>query len=110
MSTPAPRPTAEQWPIAAAMLPFPASQDAPTDTWVDHLAEVAYEGFTHVDLTDSWVQPGDLTPTRLEELGQATLGVRHDRETHAGRSHALEGGREIVGHAPPEVQPIVRGA
>ena len=77
MSTPDTRPTSAQWPIAAAMLPFPASQDAPADTWVDHLAEVAYEGFTEVDLTDSWVKPGDLAPARVEELREvlATVGL-----------------------------------
>lgn len=40
------------WPIAAAMLPFPDAHDAP-ERWVPDLAEVAYEGFTAVDLTDS---------------------------------------------------------
>ncbi|MBD7918984.1 sugar phosphate isomerase/epimerase [Cellulomonas sp. Sa3CUA2] len=78
MSTDGTRPTSEQWPIAAAMLPFPASQDAPADTWVDHLAEVAYEGFTEVDLTDSWVQPGDLSPARVEELREALATVGLD--------------------------------
>ena len=78
MSTPDARPTSDRWPIAAAMLPFPASQDAPADTWVDHLAEVAYEGFTEVDLTDSWVQPGDLTPARIEELRDALAAVGLD--------------------------------
>ncbi|MFS0704324.1 sugar phosphate isomerase/epimerase family protein [Cellulomonas sp. 179-A 9B4 NHS] len=78
MSIPAPRPTSQEWPIAAAMLPFPASQDAPADTWVDHLAEVAYEGFTEVDLTDSWVRPGDLAPSRRAELGDAVAAVGLD--------------------------------
>lgn len=63
-----PRPTSADWPIAAAMLPFPPSQDADAGTWLAQLAEVAYEGFTHVDLTDSWVRVGDLSPTRLTEL------------------------------------------
>lgn len=78
MSTPDTRPTSAQWPIAAAMLPFPASQDAPADTWVDHLAEVAYEGFSEVDLTDSWVRPGDLAPARIEELRDALTAVGLD--------------------------------
>ena len=78
MSTPDARPTSDRWPVAAAMLPFPASQDAPADTWVDHLAEVAYEGFTEVDLTDSWVQPGDLAPARVEELREALAAVGLD--------------------------------
>ncbi|QCB94864.1 sugar phosphate isomerase/epimerase family protein [Cellulomonas shaoxiangyii] len=72
------RPPSEEWPIAAAMLPFPASQDAPVDTWVDHLAEVAYEGFTEVDVTDSWVRPGDLSPSRLTDLGEALTAVGLD--------------------------------
>ncbi|WP_182113418.1 MULTISPECIES: sugar phosphate isomerase/epimerase [unclassified Actinotalea] len=66
-----PRPTAESWPIAAAMLPFPPSQDAPAEQWVDQLAEVAFEGFDHVDVTDSWVRAGDLEPARLDELKDA---------------------------------------
>ena len=70
--------TSDRWPIAAAMLPFPASQDAPADTWVDHLAQVAYEGFTEVDLTDSWIQPGDLSPARIEELREALTTVGLD--------------------------------
>lgn len=76
MSTHATRPTADDWPIAAAMLPFPFSQDAPAETWVDHLAEVAYEGFRHVDVTDTWVRAGDLEPTRLAELKEALKVTR----------------------------------
>lgn len=71
-------PPAESWPIAAAMLPFPGSQDAPAETWVDQLAEVAYEGLTEVDLTDSWVQPGDLGAGRLAELRQALAAAGLD--------------------------------
>jgi len=61
-------PSAQDWPIAAAMLPFTPSQDAPGEQWASQLAEVAYEGFTAVDVTDSWVRPGDLSPQRLTEL------------------------------------------
>lgn len=59
------------------MLPFPDSQDAPPDTWLDQLAEVAYEGFTHVDLTDGWVRAGDLDPARRRELAEVlrTVGL-----------------------------------
>jgi sugar phosphate isomerase/epimerase len=64
-------PSSETWPIAAAMLPFPASHDAPAETWLAHLAEVAYEGFTEVDLTDSWLRVGDLEPARRAELADA---------------------------------------
>lgn len=56
------------WPIAAAMLGFPNSQDAPAKTWHAQFSEVAYEGFTEVDLTDSWVSVGNLEASRLVEL------------------------------------------
>ncbi|MDH2443818.1 sugar phosphate isomerase/epimerase [Amnibacterium sp. CER49] len=72
------RPDADTWPIAAAMLPFLGTttsgtpvQDAPGEVWGAALAEVADAGFTEVDLTDSWVRPGDLTPQRLDELAGA---------------------------------------
>lgn len=58
----------QTWPIAAAMLPFPNSHKSPAETWLSQLTEVAYEGFTEVDLTDSWVRVGNLEPSRLVEL------------------------------------------
>ncbi len=69
---------AQAWPIAAAMLPFPPSHDAPAQRWAAQLAEVAYEGFADVDITDSWVRPGDMTPARLADLRGAfdAAGVR----------------------------------
>ncbi|RZI88385.1 MAG: hypothetical protein EOO67_13190, partial [Microbacterium sp.] len=60
--------SAADWPIAAAMLPFPPSHDASATTWTSQLAQVRFEGFDHVDLTDGWLRPGDLTPVRLDEL------------------------------------------
>lgn len=72
------RPTAVSWPIAAAMLPFPPTtasgvsiQDAAVEVWAAALAEVAYVGFTEVDLTDSWLRVGDLDSGRLDELAGA---------------------------------------
>jgi len=67
--------TARAWPIAAAMLPFPDSQAAPAPTWIAQLAQVAYEGFTEVDITDGWVRPGDLDATRLRELAETVSAV-----------------------------------
>ena len=78
--------TAESWPIAAAMLPFPAVdeygahiQDADPTAWKLAFDELAHEGFDSVDLTDSWVRAGDLSPSRLRAFGdaarQAGLGV-----------------------------------
>jgi sugar phosphate isomerase/epimerase len=70
--------SAESWPIGAALLPFPSTtrsglcyQDAPVERWSAVLREVALAGFDHVDLTDSWLRPGDLPPDRLESLVRA---------------------------------------
>jgi sugar phosphate isomerase/epimerase len=70
--------TASDWPIAAAMLPFPGSHDATAEVWADAFGEVADAGFDCVDLTDSWVRVGDLPPARLEELtgAAAAQGMR----------------------------------
>lgn len=71
--------TAEEWPIGAALLQFPTAQEAPVEDWARVLAEVAAAGFDHVDLTDSWVRPGDLDSARRRELAlalkEADLGV-----------------------------------
>ena len=63
------------WPIAAAMLQFPAVtqngqlvQDQGADEWAAPLQEVADAGFTHVDPTDSWLRIADLSEARLEEF------------------------------------------
>jgi sugar phosphate isomerase/epimerase len=70
--------TAATWPIAASVLPFPSLepdgssvQDAGADRWLAAFREVADLGFSAVDLTDSWVRPGDLSPSRLDELAAA---------------------------------------
>ncbi|MGW0789210.1 sugar phosphate isomerase/epimerase family protein [Streptomyces sp. NPDC002911] len=67
--------TPQDWPIGAALLQFPDTtsdgtpvQDAPAAEWAAVLNEVTAEGFDHVDLTDSWLRPGDLSPERLGEL------------------------------------------
>jgi sugar phosphate isomerase/epimerase len=66
---------ADTWPIAAAMLPYPAVladgrvvQEQPASHWLETLREVADAGFSHVDITDSWLRVGDLPPQRLAEL------------------------------------------
>ncbi|MFI5085978.1 MAG: sugar phosphate isomerase/epimerase family protein, partial [Actinomycetales bacterium] len=38
-------------------------------------SQVAGAGFSNVDLTDSWVRPGDLPPSRLEELKAAAASA-----------------------------------
>ena len=67
--------TAENWPIAAAMLPFGSTdshggpiQDADAEEWARHLRLVRRIGFTEVDPTDTWVRVGDLDAGRLEEF------------------------------------------
>jgi sugar phosphate isomerase/epimerase len=63
------------WPIAAAMLQFPAVtpdgrlvQEQGADEWAVSLQEIADAGFIHVDPTDSWLRVADLSETRLEEF------------------------------------------
>ncbi|GAA4890524.1 sugar phosphate isomerase/epimerase [Tessaracoccus lubricantis] len=70
--------SAATWPIAAAMLPFPGSQDAHPAVWLGHLSQVAREGFTEVDLTDSWLRIGDLDDARRRLLTQALAEVGLD--------------------------------
>ncbi len=74
--------TAETWPIAAALLQFPAVtrdgttvQTASPDVWQTTLQEVRDAGFRDVDLTDGWLRVGDLSPTQLDDLAQAAKTV-----------------------------------
>ncbi|MDO8213169.1 sugar phosphate isomerase/epimerase [Conexibacter sp. CPCC 206217] len=74
--------TADQWPIGAALLQFPgvdaagrSVQDAPAEAWAKVLDEVAAAGFDHVDVTTSWLRPGDLEPERLRELARCVEGA-----------------------------------
>jgi sugar phosphate isomerase/epimerase len=67
--------TAETWPIAAAMIPFPGKlpdgrlvQDADPQLWADNLTDVADAGFESVDPTDSWLRVADLEPARRAEF------------------------------------------
>jgi sugar phosphate isomerase/epimerase len=86
---------AEAWPIAAAMLPFGAVlpdgrlvQELPAEHWHETLREVSDLGFSHVDLTDSWLRIGDLSPARLGELSAVlgTLGLSVPAVSTARRS------------------------
>src|SRR6476659_10386706 len=67
--------TAENWPIAAALLPFGGTDsrggpihDAHPEEWAKHLRLVRKLGFTEFDPTDTWVRVGDLTPERLADF------------------------------------------
>jgi len=72
--------TADDWPIAASLLPLgnahPDAHAAPgavAARWAHDLETVWEAGFDDVDLTDSWARFGDLSPGELALL-QATLG------------------------------------
>ena len=74
--------TADNWPVTAAMLPFPGASaqgthinDADASAWAAALTEVKEAGFANADLTDSWVRPGDLSPNRLAEFRQTAQDV-----------------------------------
>ncbi len=65
----------QDWPIAAAMLQFPAItskgelvQEQGAEEWAVSLQEVADAGFTHVDPTDSWLRIADLSETGLKDF------------------------------------------
>jgi sugar phosphate isomerase/epimerase len=75
---PTPSTTNHRWPIAAAMLQFPAvrpdgsrAQDAPAAEWADDLTEIKRAGFDLVEVNDQWVRIGDLSPARIDELAGA---------------------------------------
>jgi sugar phosphate isomerase/epimerase len=70
--------TADNWIIGAATLPFPATlpdgqsiQDAHASEWRRVFREISLAGFQHVDLTDTWLRPGDLSTDRQQELADA---------------------------------------
>ncbi|MBA8796037.1 sugar phosphate isomerase/epimerase [Friedmanniella endophytica] len=63
--------TAEDWPIAAAMLQFPPLTEASGQEWLEAFTEIKDAGFDFVDLTDAAIRPGDLSAERLVELAQA---------------------------------------
>ncbi|MFG6503282.1 sugar phosphate isomerase/epimerase family protein [Microbacterium sp. P05] len=77
--------TADDWPIAASMLPFgdaggtavPRSERAAR--WGADLSEVADAGFADVDLTDSWLRYGQLDASEIDDLRRAArdAGVRY---------------------------------
>ena len=58
------------------MLPFARSdptgmQNAGREVWLADLLRLGDLGFDAVDVTDSWLRPGDLSSVRLKELGSA---------------------------------------
>lgn len=70
--------TAEHWPIGAALIQFPGTtraglsvQDAGPGEWGRVFDEVRACGFDHVDITDSWLRPGDLDRAQCDDLSRA---------------------------------------
>ncbi len=75
--------SAGDWPIAAAMIPFPgtlpdgrAVQDAGPEVWAKSLAEVSVAGFDAVDPTDSWLRIADLAPAARAEFLAICAGLK----------------------------------
>jgi len=72
---------ATSWPIATGTLPFPAVrpdgalvQLLGADEWAGTFAEIAGAGFDSLEITDTWLRPGDLSPVELADLGAAAAG------------------------------------
>lgn len=96
--------TSRDWPIAAAMIPFPGKlpdgrlvQDATPDVWAGDLAQVAEAGFTAVDPTDSWLRVADLDAGRRAEflsicrdLGLAVPAISTSRRNLVDPEHGAE--------------------
>lgn len=75
----------ENWPIAAAMLQFPAVlpdgsrvQDASGENWAGTLEQITDAGFDRVEINDNWLRVGELAPGRLDELAAAARSARID--------------------------------
>lgn len=109
--------TADDWPIAAAMLSHgdahPTGETGPAiDRWRADLLEVADAGFSEVDLTDSWVRLGDLTPEEssglreclassgltavsLSAIRRSVIDERHGEEHLAYARRTLDAAAEL---------------
>lgn len=99
--------SAETWPIAVALLQFPAvardgsvAQDAEPEAWEKAFRQVSRAGFADVDLTDVWVRIGDLSPSRVLEFGAAAkaAGLRTPAVSLIRRSviHAGSGDENLA--------------
>lgn len=71
-------PSRADWPIAAAMLQFPAvdregtsTLDAEPEAWQGAFDEIREAGFDLVEINDNWLRVGDLSDRRLDELAEA---------------------------------------
>jgi len=94
----------DDWPIAAAMLQFPAADahgvpatEQSSAQWASQLAAVAELGHTAVEVASTWVRIGDLSDARLEEfravladVGLTVPGVGVVRESVLHPKRGLE--------------------
>ncbi|MGF3057420.1 sugar phosphate isomerase/epimerase family protein [Microbacterium sp. YY-01] len=76
------RPRAAQWPIAAALLQLPATDEhgtptteLPAEEWHRQLQQVSDLGYTSIELPSSWVRVGDLSASRLDELNDVVRSL-----------------------------------
>jgi sugar phosphate isomerase/epimerase len=75
--------SAEEWPIAAAMLQFPGTlrdgtrvTAASADVWERLLRSIVHAGFAQVEVPSAWLRLGDLTTARLQEFSDVLHGLR----------------------------------
>jgi len=68
----------DTWPIAAAMLQFPAVTsdnqpvfDADPSTWVEAFEQIGETGFDRTEINDNWLRVGDLSDNRVDDLAEA---------------------------------------
>jgi sugar phosphate isomerase/epimerase len=68
----------ESWPIAAAMLQFPATSrdqrpvfDADPSHWSESFEQIGETGFDRLEINDNWLRIGDLADSRLDDLADA---------------------------------------
>lgn len=101
----------DNWPIAAGLLQFPSINAQNEDVrilgpveWERTFREVADAGFQHVELTDVWLRPGELSGRELIEMADSAreAGVelpamalirrsvidQHDGDENLAYSHA----------------------
>ncbi|WP_051342365.1 sugar phosphate isomerase/epimerase family protein [Pseudonocardia spinosispora] len=65
------------WPVATGTLNFPAVtslgpvRELGQPEWARTFTEIAHAGFDHVEITDTWLRPGELTALELDALARS---------------------------------------
>lgn len=94
--------TAEDWPIAAAMLQFAATapdgrtvREAGPEYWHRQLKQIAREEFRSVEIPSAWLAIGEMEPSELNELASVCAGLDLSIcATSVVRRSVVEKGRE----------------